>query len=184
MNMFQLLKHNKLAHVARIFAAVCLVGIFSWWMTVASISSYSPERDRADIIRIFNEDRYLLTSTPSYSVEHMLDTKSSDATLWNRGNLQIYTLRKQGSLIGFTAFYFMRPDLGRILFVSVDKNFRNSGYGAQLTQFAKKQLLNQGARRIVLTTRVSNFSAQRTYEKNGFRQTARDAEFVNYQYDA
>lgn len=183
MSISGVMNRNRLTHCARIFSALCLIGIFVWWMSFASISRYSPERDRADIIRVFKQDQYFLSTDPHYPVEYMLDTRSSDTSVLHRGNLQLYVLRKQGAFVGFTAFHKMRSDLGRILFVAVDRNFRNSGYGRQLTQFAMRQLLGEGAHHIILTTRVENFSAQRIYETCGFKLSGQDKGIVYYQYD-
>jgi ribosomal protein S18 acetylase RimI-like enzyme len=73
--------------------------------------------------------------------------------------------------IGFTAFL----GWGHIDRVAVEPSFQGQGLGLRLTRFATDRLVRLGARRIGLSTQVSNEPARRMYEKLGFvRQLATD----------
>ena len=73
--------------------------------------------------------------------------------------------------IGFTAFL----GWGHIDRVAVAPEFQGQGLGLRLTRFATDRLVRVGARRIGLSTQITNVPARRMYEKLGFvRQLATD----------
>ena len=73
--------------------------------------------------------------------------------------------------IGFTAFL----GWGHIDRVAVAPELQGKGLGLRLTRFATDRLVRVGARRIGLSTQITNVPARRLYEKLGFvRQLATD----------
>ncbi len=88
-----------------------------------------------------------------------------------------------GRAIGFTQLYpsFSSTALGRILILNdlfVDPEARCKGVGRALLRAAAEYGRNAGAVRLVLSTEVSNTTAQAVYEKAGWK---RDTAFCTYQ---
>jgi len=62
----------------------------------------------------------------------------------------------------------------------VDSNARKQGIGEMLLQKAKEYAIETGAKSISLSTAPDNDSAQRLYEKNGYK---RDSQFYHYELE-
>ena len=99
------------------------------------------------------------------------------------GRLRIKVLREHDAFVGFTAYYMKTSDLGLLLFLAVNPEFRGKGYGDMLTRYALNDLIRVGAKRIRLVTRTCNIPAQKLYKRVGFKETSRDDEgFVYFEY--
>jgi GNAT superfamily N-acetyltransferase len=95
----------------------------------------------------------------------------------------IFVAVREDAAIGFTQLYpsFTSLGLARIYVLNdlyVDPATRRTGAGAALLEAAADFARGVGAIRLVLSTALTNFSAQALYEKSGWK---RDAEFCTYQ---
>lgn len=70
-------------------------------------------------------------------------------------------------VLGYIGMY-VSLDEGEITNVAVDSDARRRGIGAMLVEAMKKEAGLRGVTQIVLEVRVSNESAIRLYERNGF----------------
>ena len=145
------------------------------------IQDFNESRDTQDILDIFKQDKYWLLSSPDYSPEHMLSTKSpnkEDARYF--GKLTIKVLRENDTFIGFVAYYMKNFFIGTVLFLDVKPEFRGKGYAQKLMRYAIDDLKKQGASIITLVTRTENHAAQAVYKKMGFTKTHEDDGYVYF----
>ena len=150
-------------------------------ITSEKIQDFNEKRDTQEILDIFKEDRYWLVSSPDYSPEHMLKTRSpnkDDARYF--GKLTIKVLREADKFVGFVAYYMKNFFIGTVLFLDVKPEFRGKGYAQQLMRYAIDALKKQGASIITLVTRSENYSAQAVYKKMGFTKTHEEDGFVYF----
>lgn len=167
-----------------LIALTGITALFFSWYNQPFLTPYNAITDREEIIDLFEKERYWLTATPGYSVEHMLDTKSpSEQQPSFKGALNLFTARINGVFAGFCAYYFKRKDLGQILFIAVDPIFRGKGYAKKMVQFCLHEIKQKGAPYAMILTRVDNIPAQKAYEGVGFTESYRDESFVYYFYD-
>lgn len=95
----------------------------------------------------------------------------------------IFIVKNKGASVGFTQLY---PTFSSISMKTawilndlyVDAAARNQGIGEMLLKKAKDYAVKTGAKSICLSTALDNVSAQRLYEKNGFK---RDTQFYQYE---
>lgn len=95
----------------------------------------------------------------------------------------IFVAVAEGRLIGFTQLYpsFSSGALARIFVLNdifVDPGARRSGAGTALLEAAADYGRRMGAIRLVLSTELTNLTAQALYEKLGWK---RNTEFCTYQ---
>ena len=83
-----------------------------------------------------------------------------------------------GEIVGYawgglegTDYMALRGPAGALYDIVVDPEHRGHGVGAALLATVIEKLMALGAPRIVLSTAVRNHSAQRLFEKAGFRPT-------------
>lgn len=99
------------------------------------------------------------------------------------GTLKVKVIRDQSQLVGFTAYYMKARDVGQLLFIVVDDNFRGKRYGQILLEHGINQLKKMGARKVDLVTRTTNIRAQKLYKRVGFKLVRDDgAGFVYFEY--
>lgn len=166
------------------FIAVSITAFIFLLYNQSFLTPYNPKTDRQEIINLFEKERYWLTATPGYSVEHMLDAKSpSEQQPSFKGALHLFTARINGVFAGFCAYYFKRKDLGQILFIAIDPIFRGKGYAKKMVQFCLNEIKKKGTPYAMILTRVDNIAAQKAYEGVGFIESYRDESFVYYFYD-
>lgn len=152
--------------------------------TKLHIYDYNPLQDKQGIVTLFEKDKYWLSASPNYSPEFMLEHKNPYKSVLYDGKLHIKVAREHNAFAGFTAYYMESKDTGKILFLAVDHAFRGKGFGKTLTQYAIDQLKKMGAKQIVLTTRTTNYPAQKIYESVGFKEVLRDAQgYLYYSYE-
>ena len=144
-----------------------------WYFNQSPIQEFNYDRDAAEIKKIFERDLYWLTTSPDYSPEFMLKTKSpSQYDIRYFGQLQIRVLREKGSLVGFTAYYMKTATLGFILFMDVNPEFRGKRYGEILIRYDFEDLKRRGATRVELFTRINNERALKLYKRVGMVETS------------
>lgn len=146
------------------------------------IYAYNAATDRDFIIHIFREDWYWLISdfsSKTYSVEHMLDFKTSSYD--DKGNLIIKTYRVKGKPVGFVTYYLKELFEGRILFLAIDKKERSKGYARKLAKYAINDLKKRGANVVRLITRTDNVGAQKLYKSLGFKEVWNDGGYMKFE---
>lgn len=150
-------------------------------VSTQGIVDFKEARDTQEILDIFKQDRYWLLSSPDYSPEHMLATKSPNKTDERYfGKLAIKVLREKDTLAGFVAYYMKNFFIGTVLFLDVKPEFRGKGYAQQLMRYALDQLKAQGASIVTLVTRTENHAAQAVYKKMGFSKTLEEDGYVYF----
>ena len=99
-----------------------------------------------------------------------------------RGESIIFLAVAEGTVVGFTQLYpsFSSVSMQRLwilndLFVAPDA--RKSGAGRALLERAERWATETGAKGLILTTQLTNVTAQRLYETCGW---TRDDEFFHY----
>lgn len=150
-----------------------------------SIYDFEPRRDTQEILAIFDQNWHWLISSEDYSPEFMLQHRAPNKDPLYVGSLHIKVLYEKDKLVGFTAYYMKKKQLGQLLFLAVGKAFRSKGYGEQLVWHALKDFARMGASRVQLVTRTTNFPAQRLYRRIGFQQISKhlDDGFVYFEFD-
>lgn len=171
---------------AAIMSVLLGAGIFYYFSLVQGpIYDFDPSRDTQEILNIFDRDWYWLVASErdEYSPEFTLKYRAPNRNPLYLGRLRIKVLREQSTFVGFAAYYMKTPDHGQLLFLAVNPEFRGRGYGEKLTRFALDELIRMGAKRVELSTRTDNISAQNLYKRIGFKETWRDDEgFMYFEY--
>lgn len=86
----------------------------------------------------------------------------------NLGNTIFLVAEEEGRILGYIGMY-LAMDEGEITNVAVMKQERQRGIGGMLLKEIKKEAERRAIARIVLEVRVSNDSAIRLYEREGFQ---------------
>ncbi|MEH7225413.1 GNAT family N-acetyltransferase [Bacillus sp. JJ1566] len=97
----------------------------------------------------------------------------------------IFVVKDNQSYVGFTQLYptFSSISMKRAWILNdlyVDSKARKQGVGELLLQKAKQYAIATGAKSLSLSTAPDNESAQRLYERNGYK---RDSQFLHYELD-
>ncbi len=164
------------------------VGAATWYYTQQQptlIYEVNLERDTEPILAIFAADSYWLDAGYDETQDkyrRMLKYGYVNDNPMYPNRLKFKVLRDNDELIGFTAYYKTAPTVGKILFVAVRGDKRGKRYGQVLMNTAITELKKMGAKRIELVTRVSNTAAQKLYTRMGFKETARDDQYVSFGY--
>jgi len=151
--------------------------------TPFQITPYQETRDLQDIVNLFENNWYWLTTRdyePGYA-EFVFKTKSpNDYDTRYAGQLRVDVARENGEFVGFVSYYLQAAQSGQVLFLAVRPEFRGKGYGEKLLVDAFKQLAKLGAQRIWLVTRTDNEAAQKLYNRAGMIEMSRDDGFVYF----
>lgn len=83
-------------------------------------------------------------------------------------NTVFLVAEEAGQILGYIGMYFS-VDEGEITNVAVDAGARRRGVGNRMLVQMIQEAQKRAVRKIVLEVRVSNQSAIRLYERNGFR---------------
>lgn len=145
------------------------------------IYEFNEERDTQDILKLFDNNWYWLLSSPDYSPAFMLKKRAPNTDPLYIGKMHLKVLRENDKFVGFTGYYFLSATVGKVLFLAVDEQFRGKRYGEKLLRYAIDDLKRMGALKVKLVTRVDNISAQALYRRVGFKETARDNQFVDFE---
>ncbi|WP_099361420.1 GNAT family N-acetyltransferase [Fredinandcohnia onubensis] len=97
----------------------------------------------------------------------------------------IFVVKDKEHYVGFTQLYptFSSISMKRAWILNdlyVDSNARKQGVGEMLLHKAKEYAIETGAKSISLSTAPDNVSAQRLYEKNGYKK---DTQFYHYELE-
>lgn len=97
----------------------------------------------------------------------------------------IFVVKDNEKYVGFTQLYptFSSISMKRAWILNdlyVDAEARKQGVGEMLLHKAKEYAMETGAKSISLSTAPDNYSAQRLYEKNGYKK---DTQFYQYELD-
>jgi ribosomal protein S18 acetylase RimI-like enzyme len=148
------------------------------------IVDYNEVRDRADILKIFVEEKHWLLSSDDYDADFMLKYKAPNENPLYFGKAHIKSYLENGQFAGFSVYYKKTPNEGTILFIAVKPEFRNRGIAKKLTQAAIDDLKRLGSSRVTILTRTQNVRAQAVYTKLGFHEINRDSDgYVYYDMD-
>jgi ribosomal protein S18 acetylase RimI-like enzyme len=95
----------------------------------------------------------------------------------------IFVVKDKQKYVGFTQLYptFSSISMKRAWILNdlyVDEEARKQGIGEMLLQKAKEYATETGAKSVSLSTAPDNYSAQRLYEKNGYKK---DSQFLYYE---
>ncbi|MFD1850439.1 GNAT family N-acetyltransferase [Oceanobacillus bengalensis] len=127
-----------------------------------------------NLYRMFYQQESDLEGARAY-IEKRIESKDS----------VIFVVKDKQYYAGFTQLYptFSSISMKRAWILNdlyVDPEARNQGVGEMLLQKAKEFAMEAGANSLSLSTAPNNFSAQRLYEKSGYK---RDSEFYHYELD-
>jgi len=119
---------------------------------------------------------YLVQETDSDSQSWSKNRISEDSSLWNRmvKTVQGVVKREDNSpgpgsnLVGYVGLWFQGNE-AHITEIAVREALRGKGIGELLLIGSVRASFEYGSAVVTLETRISNFVAQRLYEKYGFR---------------
>lgn len=125
-----------------------------------------------NLYRMFYEQPSDMEGAKQYLTERMQKNESI-----------IFVVKDHEKYVGFTQLYpsFSSISMRKTWILNdlyVDETARKQGVGELLLQKAKEFAIETGAKGISLSTALTNSSAQRLYEKNGY---VRDTEFYHYE---
>ncbi len=168
-------------------------GISYWHLKKEPVDANKPyviyevgddERDINDILQLFQDELYALTTADYEDVYNKLMRRSYDVHDPSKdGSMPYYIMREKGTdkFMGFVAIHRLNFMKGKILFLAVKPEFRGRRLAGDFVKFAFKKFKEMGMKKGMLTTRVDNKSAQRAYEREGFKQYAVHDGFVYYE---
>ncbi len=128
------------------------------------IRLYKKERDRSSVEQLFKDNFYALTANPDHDFDTMLEKKSPNRFQSKYfGKMDTAVLYDGDKLAGFVSYYMQNSFVGKILYLSVNKDFRRKGYAVKLMNMTIDRLKKQGAKVIKVCTRTDNAPAQNLY---------------------
>ena len=168
------------------FFLASLVAGFYYYYSVRSRSIIDFDNSPEQITflhKLFQDNMYLLVSEESdFSLDYMLKHKVSHEY---DPAMPIHTMKlyrePDGKLAGFTTYYhpyMHQTGHALILFLVVDKEARNKGYGKKMLEYVITELKKEGCTSAELAVRVENLEAQKLYKKLGFYEYWRDDKFM------
>lgn len=97
----------------------------------------------------------------------------------------LFVVKDEQNYVGFIQLYptFSSISMKRAWILNdlyVDEKVRKQGVGELLLHKAKEYAIETGAKYLSLSTAKDNYSAQRLYEKNGYKM---DSQFYHYELD-
>ncbi len=175
----------KISFIALLCALFCGVGYYYhhyYMQEKGPIYEFDPQRDTQPILALFDQNWHWLIANEGSSPAFYLKYKTPDTNPLYFGKLKIKVLRENNDLIGFVAYFMEYPDEWRLLFLAVDEKYRGKGYGTTLAQYAMSEMIKQGAKKIMLWTRLAN-PAQNIYKKLGFVESYyTESGFIFYEF--
>lgn len=149
--------------------------------TLHGMQDYLGSRDRDFIHKQFKDNYYFLTNSPAYDIDYMLTTKSPNKLEPEFfGKFIIKVLYDNNIPVGFTAYYMLTPQVGKIVFIDVDKDHRRKSYAKKMVAADLEDLKKRGAKVVKLVTRTDNIKAQGLYDGLGFTRMYVDDGHVHY----
>lgn len=146
------------------------------------------QRDIDDVLQLMKDEAYALISTSNF--DHLCSKfirRSYDPENPSKdGSLTFYAMREKGTnqFMGFLAIHLQSFIKGRILFLAIKPEFRGRRLAGEFVRFAFKKFKEMGLKKGMLCTRTDNTSAQKAYEREGFKYyMTTDDGFVFYEMD-
>jgi ribosomal protein S18 acetylase RimI-like enzyme len=137
-------------------------------------------RDTKAVLDLFRTNMYWLCADPNCTAEQLLAYVVQLSKSPEIDQLIIKVLRHQGQCAGFIAYQLESADQGKILLLAVPEQARGKGHGMTLIQHAFDALANRGVKDIVLDTSVDNVTAQRLYQRAGFKNLGVHPDFEKH----
>ena len=139
------------------------------------------EKDFNAINQMFHRDDNWYWMISNYGREHGYDLEftiknKSSSPYEARNDLIMKVMEIDGKIAGFTAYHPLSTYKWQFLFLLVDQDFRGQGLAKKLLKFAVDDMMNRGAIKIDLATRLENIKAQDLYKKFGFKPVGRTEE--------
>ncbi len=166
---------------AVLFLSLMSAGYYAF-VPLNGIYEVNESRDLSFLTQTFTRDLYWLTTASSHDAAYMVKHHAKSKEPQDEGKLVIKVGYERNKPVGFVAYYMENFYTGKVLFLDVHPDFRAQRWGYKLLDYAVKKLIQQGALKVELITRVNNSSARSLYTKYGFKETGRDEEFVNYEF--
>lgn len=147
----------------------------------ADIRTCNTDIDKTFIKKQFKENWIYLISSPDYDINYFIEKKGIyPYQPQYEGKMQIKMLYVDNMPVGFIGYY-MKNDLeGSILFVDIDKEHRGKRYAESLVKYAIADFASMGAEYVTLGTQKTNTSAQKLYERLGYKKVDTVGSFVEY----
>lgn len=147
----------------------------------ARIVDFDDARDTDDIVKLFEENRYWLTTSNETSIAYLLKNRTpSKNEPQYAGTMEIKVLRDNEGFKGFVTYYKQNFYTAQLLFLAVPEKFRGRGYAQKLMDYALDDLKKMGVSNVWLVTRTNNTAAQKVYKRIGLQETSRDDGFVYF----
>jgi [ribosomal protein S18]-alanine N-acetyltransferase len=126
-------------------------------------------------MRLTDLDDVLAIEAASYTMPW---SEATFRNLLRRRDADLVVAEYDGAVAGYAASWYVldQAELGN---VAVAAPWRGRGIGAQLVTAALAHAAQRGVREIFLEVRPSNPTAQRLYERFGFRQVGRRANYYS-----
>lgn len=150
-------------------------------MAQGPIYEFDEKRDTQAIIDLFKKDYYWLVEG-EYNPAAMLKYRAPSGNPLKKGQMHIKVFRDSNQFAGFVAYYKKFGSEWQLNFIALNDKFRGKGYAQQLMQYAINDMKRMGAKKINLVTRTSNTSAQKLYNRVGFKETYRNEGYVYFDY--
>lgn len=146
---------------------------------------YNKIKDRAAVEQLFKDNFYALTANPDHDFDTMLEKRSPNKIQTKYfGKMDTVVLYDKEQLAGFVSYFMTSSYAGKVLFLSINKEFRRKGYAKKLMDIAIAKLKKQGAKVIKVATRTTNIPAQTLYgTKLGFVKENEENGFFFYRKD-
>lgn len=160
-------------------------GIFYARHEQGPIYTFDDKRDMQDVLDLMSLERYYLFANEDSSPEFMLKRRTPSTDVRYLGRLVIKVYRENNKFVGFTAYYMKTTDLGFLLFIAVNPEYRGKqkGYAERLMRYALQELKKMGAKQVQLCVRVDNLPGQGLYKRVGYHELYRDGGFMYMGYD-
>ena len=143
----------------------------SYQATIKDLESLS---NLFNLYRLFYQQESDLEGAKAY-IKERIENKES----------VLFVVKDEQNYVGFIQLYptFSSISMKRAWILNdlyVDEKARKQGVGELLLHKAKEYAIETGAKYLSLSTAKDNYSAQRLYEKNGYKM---DSQFYHYELD-
>ena len=164
-----------------VIAIALAIAFLNYDASKIEIRAFNEATDLGEVQKSFKRDSYWL-SVEEYNPErvaYLFKTLSpSQQNSKYHGKMKVRVVKVGNHFAGFITYYQAAPQLGKILFLSVNPEHRGKRLGERLLNEANLDLYSQGVQKIEIVTRPTNRSALKLYRRIGFKETNRDAVFV------
>ena len=176
---------QRLPLIISLILTTILIAVGYWYMRLGApcegITPYIPARDRAFLMKLFQDNWYwLVQEQSSFSAERFLDVKTPGKGE-NAQDTKILVYCINGKPIGFVAYHKETFYKGRLRFIAIDAPHRGRGYSDKLMNYALEDMKRMGLGQVTLLTRTDNHPAQKLYKKFNFQEGWKDEKYVRFE---